>query len=358
MLDRDGAAERLGVRAPRSRAARRGHVRLLRRRGERRVDAARQRRGVPPLAAPSAGAGRRRRAVDRDDGARARRRAARARRTDARTSAWPTRTARPAWPARRPRPGTIMCLSTLLDHAAAEVVAHRERRAGPSSTCRATTGLAREVDRAGARDGIPRAAADGRRARARPARARPPHRVQRSRTRSRHPALGQARGHAPQRVRADLGIGHLARHRALRRARGAAGRRQGRAHRRGCAPRVRARRRRRSSSRTTAGGNSTAWRRRSTRCPRWSRRSTAGSRCCSTAASGAGPTSSRRSRSARAPCSPAGRRSGASRSTARRARRRVLELLRAEIELALQLVGCRTPAELTRSARRPQSPRR
>jgi isopentenyl diphosphate isomerase/L-lactate dehydrogenase-like FMN-dependent dehydrogenase len=28
---------------------------------------------------------------------------------------------------------------------------------------------------------------------------------------------------------------------------------------------------------------------------------------------------------------------------------RVLELLRAEVELALQLVGCRTPAELTRA---------
>jgi isopentenyl diphosphate isomerase/L-lactate dehydrogenase-like FMN-dependent dehydrogenase len=28
--------------------------------------------------------------------------------------------------------------------------------------------------------------------------------------------------------------------------------------------------------------------------------------------------------------------------------RHVLELLRAEVELALQLLGCRTPAELTR----------
>ena len=54
---------------------------------------------------------------------------------------------------------------------------------------------------------------------------------------------------------------------------------------------------------------------------------------------------SRRPRGARR---PAGR-SGASPSAASRAAARVLELLRAEIELALQLVGCRTPAELTRA---------
>ena len=82
---------------------------------------------------------------------------------------------------------------------------------------------------------------------------------------------------------------------------------------------------------------------------RSSRPSPAGSRCTWTAASGAAPTSSRRSRSARGPSSPAARRSGGSPATARRARRRVLELLRDEIELALALCGCTSPDGVTAS---------
>ena len=61
-----------------------------------------------------------------------------------------------------------------------------------------------------------------------------------------------------------------------------------------------------------------------------------------------GTTSSRRSRSARARCSPAARRSGARRDGEAGARR-VLELLRDEIELALALCGCASPDAVTRS---------
>ena len=66
-------------------------------------------------------------------------------------------------------------------------------------------------------------------------------------------------------------------------------------------------------------------------------------------------TSSRRWRSARGPCSRAGRRCGDSSPTARRAHGSVLELLRAEIGLALQLVGARTPQDVVRAhvGRRP-----
>ena len=86
-------------------------------------------------------------------------------------------------------------------------------------------------------------------------------------------------------------------------------------------------------------------RRRSTRCPRSSRRSPAASRCSSTAASAAARTSSRRSRSAPAPCSRVARLSvGPRRPAASEGAARVLELLRAETELALALVGARVPA--------------
>ena len=78
-------------------------------------------------------------------------------------------------------------------------------------------------------------------------------------------------------------------------------------------------------------------------CPRSSRRSPAGSRSTSTAASAAAPTWSRRSRSARGRSSPAARRSGGSPATGRPGARRVLELLRDEIELALALCGCASP---------------
>ena len=107
-----------------------------------------------------------------------------------------------------------------------------------------------------------------------------------------------------------------------------------------------------SSSRTTAAGSSTAPRRRSRRCPRSSTRSATGWRCCSTAASGAGPTSRRRSRSARravlAGRMPlwglaAGGEEGA---------RTVLELLREELAVALHLTGCRSVAELAPAQRR------
>ena len=71
----------------------------------------------------------------------------------------------------------------------------------------------------------------------------------------------------------------------------------------------------------------------------------------STAGSAAASTSRSRSPSAPMRCWSGGRRSGASRPAAPRAPRRVLELLREELELALALCGCASPAELTRGPR-------
>ena len=207
-------------------------------------------------------------------------------------------------------------------------------------------------------NGFTRPRAHRRHAGARPARARPAHRLP-------DPVRDERRGARPRRrhavggARPDLGVGDVGRHRAARRACRAAGRREGRPHRRGRAARLRARcgrdrrleprrpsaRRGRGDDRRAAGGG------------RGGRRPA--SRCSSTAASAAGPTSSRRSRSARMPSSPGARRSGASPSAARPGAAHVLELLREEIELALQLVGCRTPAEpaaATSSGRRSRGP--
>ena len=71
-------------------------------------------------------------------------------------------------------------------------------------------------------------------------------------------------------------------------------------------------------------------------------------RCWSTAASVAASTSLSRSRWAPTRCWSAARRSGASPSAASGARR-VLEMLREELELALALCGCSSPAELSRA---------
>ena len=77
-----------------------------------------------------------------------------------------------------------------------------------------------------------------------------------------------------------------------------------------------------SSCPTTAAGRSTARSARWTPCPGSWRRSTAGSRCSSTAASAAAPTRSRRSRSARRRSSSGGPGSTGWRSAARRGRER------------------------------------
>ena len=104
-----------------------------------------------------------------------------------------------------------------------------------------------------------------------------------------------------------------------------------------------------SSSRITAAVSSTGSRPRSTRCRRSSRPRAIVSSCSWTAGFGAGRTSSRRSRSERRRCSPAGRRCGGSAAGGADGVQRVLELLRDELELALALCGCTSPAEVTRA---------
>ena len=126
-------------------------------------------------------------------------------------------------------------------------------------------------------------------------------------------------------------------------------RRQGRAHGRRCAAGGGRGGGRRSSCRTTAGVSSTAWRRRCACCPRWSRPSAIGPRCCSTAASAAAATSSRRWRSARAPSSSAARTSTGWAPAGGPGVTRAIEILRADLLRTLKLLGCASTAELDRS---------
>ena len=111
------------------------------------------------------------------------------------------------------------------------------------------------------------------------------------------------RADAARGVRSDLAVAHLARPRADRRRGRAAAARQGRAHRRGRAPGLRARRGgdRRLEPRRPPARRRRRDDRRAARGRRGGRRHA--SRCWSTAGSAAAPTSSRRSRSAPAPCS-------------------------------------------------------
>ena len=108
---------------PCRRAARAGRVRVLRGRGQRRAHARGQRRRVPPVAAPSARARRRLRALDGDD---------RARRTSCRCrcSSRPSRSSGSRIPTARWRmgraaaaAGTVMCLSTMATATWAEIAA-------------------------------------------------------------------------------------------------------------------------------------------------------------------------------------------------------------------------------------------
>ena len=110
---------------------------------------------------------------------------------------------------------------------------------------------------------------------------------------------------------------------------------QGRPHRRGRRAGGRARRRRRRRLQPRRPPARPLRSPPPTPCRRWSRRSPAGPRSSSTAASAAASTSRSRWPSAPTRSWSAGPPSGASRPAARRGRRRVLELLREELELAL-----------------------
>ena len=123
--------------------------------------------------------------------------------------------------------------------------------AGTSCTRSTTTASHASSSRRRARR-VRRADADGGLAGARPPRARRAHGV-RHPDQIAHPRT-VAGSHAAQRFNAVLALADLARGRALRRVGGAAGDPQGRPHRRGCAPRMRARRRgaRRLESRRAA----------------------------------------------------------------------------------------------------------
>ena len=186
-----------------------------------------------------------------------------------------------------------------------------------------------------------------------PPRARPAHRLPDSR---RHHGAELRRGdgrrdrrHAGGHVRRDGRHAHLAGPRAARRRRGSAGARQGSDHRGGCPPRVRARRGRDRRLQPRRHASSTARRRRSTRYPRSSMRFAEGSKSSSTAGSVAARMWSRRSRSARNAVLAGRAVLWGLAAEGEPGARRVLELLRDEIELALVLTGCDSVSALTRA---------
>ena len=87
-----------------------------------------------------------------------------------------------------------------------------------------------------------------------------------------------------------------------------------------------------------------------TRCRAWSRPSAARSRCCSTAASAAAPTSSRRWRSGPAPSCSAGPTSTGWHRRARPACGRCIRNFMAEFDLTMGLAGCRSIGEISRES--------
>ena len=155
-------------------------------------------------------------------------------------------------------------------------------------------------------------------------------------------------------ARAAQPVVHLARPRHAARLDEAADRAQGRVARRRRRARRRARLRGGRSCRTTAGGSSTACRRRSTRCPRSSTPSPGAPRCSSTAACAGAPTSqgagARRARGA----ASGGRSCGGSPSAARPACARCSRSCAASSSRAMALAGCRTLGEIDRDLVRPR----
>ena len=99
--------------------------------------------------------------------------------------------------------------------------------------------------------------------------------------------------------------------------------------------------------RTTAGGSSTARRRRSTRCPTWWRRSPGAPRCSSTAACAGAPTCSALALGARAVLLGRPILWGLA-VDGEAGVRAVLEIVRAELSRAMALAGCRNVREIGR----------